>query len=193
MLFNCIDNFYKPHDLGLMTIHFLNFHFQATHQSLSQYFGGDRLKGYPCYETVDFSPNENKMNPYTIFKNTFENHTQIPLLKIKTFLRKTKLSELKASPSWGQYKPHQDDKADLAGVIYYNSNSIDDGTNFYNSSFDYEPTACIGAKLNRCIFYSVDTWHCPKMNQSVEERWVQPFFLITKKETLEKNMESRGT
>jgi hypothetical protein len=192
MLFNCIDNFYKPHDLGLMTVHCLNFHFNSTHQSLTNYFGGDRLKGYPCYETPDLKSDDNLLNPYNIFKNTFENHLNTELLHVKTFFRKTKLAELKASPCWGQYKPHRDHDADFAGVIYFNSNSFDDGTNFYCNEHDYEPTASIGARLNRCIFYDINTWHSPKMKQVVEERWVQPFFAITKKETLEKHMELKN-
>ena len=193
MLFNCIDSFYEPNELGLITISFLNQHFTPSHQSNQIYYSGDRMKGYPCYETSHMTASNNPMNPFNIFKKTFENKTQMQILHIKTFLRKTKLSELKASPSWGQYKQHQDSECDIAGVVYFNSNSIDDGTNFYNTEYDYEPTATIGARYNRCVFYSSLTFHSPVMKQSVEERWVQPFFIITKKETYEKMREKNET
>jgi hypothetical protein len=193
MLFNCIEDFYEPNDLGLMTISFLNQHFTPSFQSQYNYYSGDRMKAYPCYETSSLTSNGNPLNPFDIFKRTFEKKTQMQILHLKTFLRKTKLSELKKSPSWGQHKQHQDSGCDIAGVVYFNSNSIDDGTNFYNAEHDYEPTAIIGSRYNRCVFYSPRTFHSPVMKQSVEERWVQPFFIITRKETYEKLNENNET
>ena len=99
-------------------------------------------------------------------------------------MRKTKLAELKKSPSWNQYKPHQDDKTfDYAGIVYFNSNSLIDGTKFFHNENCFEPTAVIGSRYNRCVFYSSQVFHSPTMEQEVEERWIQPFFLITKEET----------
>ena len=152
------------------------------------------MKAYPCFETSEFNYDpHNPFNFATIFQNTFEKQSKLKVLHTKTYLRKTKLSELKESPSWNQYKPHQDsDSFDFAGVVYYNSNSIKDGTNFYTQKDDYEPTAVIGAKMNRCVFYSSQIFHSPVMEQKVEERWIQPFFLITNEQTLKKFKGSNG-
>ena len=109
-----------------------------------------------------------------------------------TFLRKIKLSELKQSPSYGQHRQHVDPQYyNLAGLVYFNSNSLEDGTKLYSDSHSFEPTLIVGSKVNRCIFYRADTWHCPGMKQEVEERWVQPFMLITQQETYNKYLEHK--
>tara|TARA_R110000751_G_scaffold226494_2_gene328437 strand:+ start:223 stop:450 length:228 start_codon:yes stop_codon:yes gene_type:complete len=61
-----------------------------------------------------------------------------------------------------------------------------DGTFIFNQHSDFEPTAIVGSRYNRCVFYNCDTWHSPSMEQKVEERWVQPFFIIYKEETYKK-------
>jgi hypothetical protein len=190
-----VDNFYEPNDLGLMVINFLNLSFTPSFQSQNNYYGGDRMKAYPCYETNDLSFDlNNPLSAFNIFKRTFENKTGIKPLRINTFFRKTKLEELKKSPSWNQYKPHCDAADyDIAGIVYFNANSINDGTNFYFSKTDYEPTAVIGARTNRCVFYNTQIPHSPVMVQEVEERWIQPFFLIVKEETYKKFKEENAT
>lgn len=190
-MFNLIDGFYNPNDLGLMTLGFVNFHFTPMHQSHGNYFGGDRILGYPTHETDNFV-GDRPLCPYNIFIKTFKEKTNIEPLYVKTFFRKTKLTECKESPSWKQYKQHQDSKdIDLAGLIYFNSNSLKDGTYIYNEQHDYEPTAIVGSRYNRCVFYPSQIWHSPTMEQSVEERWTQPFFMIYKEETL-KRFKSRN-
>ena len=81
---------------------------------------------------------------------------------------------------------------DIAGLIYYNSNSLKDGTYIYNSIGDYEPTVIVGSRFNRCVFYDPKQPHSPTMEQSVEERWTQPFFLIYKEETFKKFKEDNN-
>lgn len=185
-MFNLIDGFYDQNELGLVTINLINMHYNSTHQPQQKYFGGDRMLGYPVHETNYFT-DSGPMCPYDIFIKTFTNKTNIKPLHLETFFRKTKLSECKESPSWKQYKQHQDSAYfDIAGLIYLNSNSLKDGTLFFNSEHDFEPTCIIGSKGNRCVFYSAETWHAPSMEQSVEERWTQPFFIIYKEETLKK-------
>lgn len=184
-MINLIDGFYNPSNLGLMAVNFLNLHFQSSHQSSGIYYGGDRLLSYPTHETEYFKKGNN-LDPYEIFKKTWEEKTNIKLLHLETFFRKTKLNECNQSPSWKQYKPHQDLHYDLAGLIYFNSNRLKDGTFIYNKESDYEPTAIIGSRYNRCVFYKCDIWHSPSMEQSVEERWTQPFFIIYKEETYKK-------
>jgi len=185
-MFNLIDRFYDQNELGLMVVNLMNMHYQPMYQPNRKFFGGDRMLGHPVHETGWFN-DEGPMCPYDIFIRTFKKKTNIEPLFVKTFFRKTKLSECKESPSWKQYKPHQDSvNCDLAGLIYFNSNCLKDGTYFFNKEDDFEPTAIIGSKCNRCVFYSADRWHAPTMEQSVDERWTQPFFIIYKEETLKK-------
>jgi hypothetical protein len=195
MLFHSIENFYEPNDLGLVILNFMNLHFDKTYQSQETYYGSERMNAYPCYQTVTTKPDEeNIFNPHTILKNTFERKTNKKIYVLKTFFRKTKLKELQESPSWNQHKPHTDgDDFDIAGIIYFNGSSLKDGTNFYLNKDHYEPTAVIAAQYNRCVFYGTQLPHCPSMVQQVEERWTQPFFLITKEETYKRYKESNGT
>lgn len=189
-MFSLIENFYEPNDLGLIVLGFLNYNFNITYQSDTQYYQ-DRLQAYPCYETQNFKKDH---FVYQKFTNTFQNKTNINVLHCETFLRKVKLNEFKKSASWGKQFPHTDgDTFDLAGLIYFNSNSIKDGTLIYNKEIDFEPTVIIGSKINRCVFYNTLIPHSPSNEQLTEERWTQPFFLITKEETFKKYKESNGT
>lgn len=182
-----IDDFFNPSDFGLMLGHFLNAHFDATYQSNEMYHGGVRELGYPCYQTLRMSENNLLSHPYKTFLQTLKKKIDIDFLHCDTFFRKTKINELKNSPSYKQYRPHKDDsEIDVAGVIYYNSNSLVDGTRFYNETNSFEETIIIGSKFNRCVIYDSQIPHCPPHDQSVDERWVQPFFLITKKETYDR-------
>ena len=186
-MFHCIDCFYDANDLGLIALNFLNFRFNPSVQSQESHYGGDRLKGWPCHETGEI-PKELKET----FIQTFEKKTNIQILHMTSFLRKTKKSEVESSPSYGQFKQHIDSpNYDIAGVVYYNSNSLDDGTRIYMTEQCYEPTTIIGSRGNRCVFYGTQVWHCPPMLQTVDERWTQPFFLITKEETYKKFMEKK--
>tara|TARA_A100000171_G_scaffold50890_1_gene63478 strand:- start:686 stop:1243 length:558 start_codon:yes stop_codon:yes gene_type:complete len=180
-MFDVIDGFYSKENLGLTCLNFLNSHFHSTYQSEANYYGGDRNLAYPTHETKLFHIDT---DAYKIFVHTFEKKTNVKILKCETFFRKTKRKELTNASSWNQYKPHTDGSScDVAGLIYFNSYHIKDGTYLFNSKEEYEPTAIIGAKPNRCVFYKSNTWHCPPMEQKVEERWTQPFFISYKKET----------
>jgi hypothetical protein len=187
-MFNCIDYFYDANDLGLIALNFLNCRFTPSVQSQDHFYGGDRMKGWPCYETGPIAKSIEE-----IFVKTFEKKTGIKVLHTKSFLRKTKKDEVKKSPSYGQFKQHTDSPLyDLAGVVYFNSNSLEDGTRIYMTEQCYEPTAIIGSRGNRCVFYGSQIWHCPPMIQTVDERWTQAFFLITKEETYKKFIESKN-
>lgn len=186
-MFNCIDDFYEPYALGLQGLVFQNSYFTPTYQSYDAYYGSDRLKAYPTYETSPVEEDSQPFSCYNLFKETFEKKTNIKILKVKTFFRKTKLHEMKQSPCWGTYKQHVDPKTfDLAGLVYFNSHSLKDGTYFYNDLHSFEPTAIVAAKPNRCIFYNPQLPHNPPYEQEIEERWTQPFFIVYKEETLEK-------
>ena len=183
-MINVIDDFYDLDSLGLVLVNFLNLHFQPNHEPHASYFGGDRLLGYPTNETNVFK-DEGEQSPFRLFEKTFIKKTNIKPLKIKTFFRKTSLDECKKSPSWKQYKPHKDPKHfDLAGIVYFNANTLKDGTYIFNKAEDFEPTIIVGSKYNRCVFYNSQIDHSPSMEQSVNERWTQPFFIVYKEETL---------
>ena len=193
-MINIVNDFYEPNNLGLIILNFQNLHFESKHQPCTKYFGGDRKLGYPVYETVALKKGdeENELNPYNIFIKTFEKKTNLKPLYVNTFFRKTKLSEVKDSPSWKQYKAHQDDfHWDIAGLIYFNSNFLRDGTFIYNTLDDYEPTLIVGSRYNRCVFYDPKIPHSPTMEQNVEERWTQPFFLIYREQTIEKYLNKK--
>jgi hypothetical protein len=182
-MFTLIENFYTPSDLGLIVTQFINSPFDKTHQS-KETLVNNRMQAYPCYESQVFIRNENPHNPYNIFKNTFESKTNLKILHLKTFFRKIKLEELKQSACYRQDRPHLDSlEQDYAGLIYFNSNSIIDGTKIYNNAEDFEPTVIIGSKINRCVFYNSQQPHVAPTDQHVEERWVQVFFLITEEKT----------
>tara|TARA_R100000951_G_scaffold108874_1_gene105402 strand:+ start:431 stop:1024 length:594 start_codon:yes stop_codon:yes gene_type:complete len=191
-MINIIDGFYEPNHLGLIVLNFVNLHFESKHQPFERYFGGDRKLGYPVYETAKLVKGGD-LAPYNIFAETWEKKSKIKPLYINTFFRKTKLSELKESPSWKQYKPHCDQEYfDIAGLLYFNSSFLKDGTYIFNAKHDYEPTVIVGSKYNRCVWYNPSLPHSPTMEQKVEERWTQPFFIIHKEETLKKYLNEVG-
>jgi|TARA_R100001463_G_scaffold10419_3_gene30462 hypothetical protein len=183
-MFNLIENFYSANNLGLIVANFINLHFSPNHEPNDLYYGGDRLLGMPTNESKRLT-DEGPFSPYSIFKKTWEEKTNTKPLLITTFFRKTKLEEFKKSPSWKQYKPHRDSSTcDVAGVIYFNSNRLHDGTFIFEKTQDYEPTVIIGSRYNRCVWYNSQIPHSPSMEQTVDERWTQPFFIIYKEETL---------
>jgi len=184
-MFSLIDDFYNRTDLGMLSLIFMNSTFSKTHQS-QQWPVSDRMQAYPCYESMTLNKSETEGNPYKIFKDTFEKKTNIKILKLHSFFRKIKLEELKNSNVYKKDRPHTDSKEyDIAGLVYFNSTSLIDGTKIYNYTSDFEPTAVIGSKPNRCVFYNSAQPHSAPYEQVVEERWVQPFFLVVKEETLE--------
>jgi hypothetical protein len=195
MKLKIIDEFYSASDFGLVLSEFINQHFQPTYQSKASLYGGDRFQGYPCHESPDYYYDKNPISIGNILKKTFEEKTQIKLLYFKTFLRKIKLHEFKKAASWGQHKPHKDSKTDcdIAGIIYFNSGSIKDGTNLYSKVSDYVPTVIVGSNPNRCVFYDSSIPHQPGEFQEIEDRWVQCFFGITDPELYKKFKENNET
>tara|TARA_R100000329_G_C7572675_1_gene202737 strand:+ start:120 stop:725 length:606 start_codon:yes stop_codon:yes gene_type:complete len=186
-----IDNFYEPHDLGLMTLGFVNLPFSPTYHS-KEWPISHRMQGYPCWESEEIPHQESDVSPYQIFLKTFIKKTNIKPIVIRTLFRKIKLEELKQAEIYKKERPHQDNENfDFAGLIYYNSNSIKDGTKLYNAQTDFEPTVIAGSRMNRCIFYNTQQPHSTPTDQWVDERWVQPFFLITKEETFIKFKEDK--
>ena len=172
-MINVIDNFFYENDFAILTASAHSKLYIPSYQP-KQLFVHDRLKAYPCYET------EILLNTDYLFKTfweTFENKTNLKIKKLKTFLRKILSIELENVFKY-RLTPHQDDKEfDLAGVIYINNFNLLDGTNIYSNLYQIEPDIVVGAKPNRCLYYSSNMWHSPGHDKNTELRLIQPFFI----------------
>ena len=152
-MFSYVDNFYEGEALGFVALHFLNEHFINSYQSQDYFFQGDRTNAYTVKETKNIL-GENEKSIYQLLKNTFRKKTNLELLYLETKLRKIEKKELQNSSSFRQLRPHQDNKQfDIAGIIYFNGSKLKDGTYFFNTLNDFEPTAIVAPKVNRCVFY----------------------------------------
>jgi len=172
-----IYNFYSNEDYAKMHSLALSNLYAATYQPNKIYFE-DRLKAYPCYETAKFLIDS---MAYNIFKETFEKKTNFKILNLKSFFRKILSSELKIIFKYGTI-PHRDsEEYDIAGVIYYNINSLYDGTAIYDNLYQREPSMIIGAKTNKCVFYDANQLHAPLQDKDTETRLIQPFFIKLQK------------
>ena len=176
-----IDNFYKKENFEYMlTSAMLNAYHSYHHPQDSSII--DRKKAYPCYQTNIFS--ENDLN-YQIFLNSFQEKTGLVIDKVKTMYRKIYSNELEHIFKYGQ-QPHRDkEEFDIAGVVYFNNIGLDNGTGIFSNvqlnEFQIEPDVIVGAKPNRCVYYSTDIWHKPLQDKDTELRIIQPFFIKIKK------------
>lgn len=134
----------------------------------------NRLQAYPTWETKFLKTTD----PIYIYLNKKLKKLVEQPFTMHTFFRKTLLSELKKSNAWEGLQRHKDDDYGfLAGLIYLNTNSINDGTYLYENFTDTEPTLMVASKINRFILYNSQQPHTPGVKQWKEERLVQPFFL----------------
>jgi hypothetical protein len=172
-----IDNFYDEKDFHLMiSATMLNTYKGCWQPNGKNFF--NRSNAYPCQETNMFVETDDS---YKIFYKTFEKKTGFTIDKINTFFRKIYSSELEHVFKYG-LRPHKDAiDFDIAGLIHFNTFSLDDGTGifseFENNSHQIEPDVVIGAKPNRCVFYDTQIPHRPLQNKHTEMRIVQPFFI----------------
>ena len=172
------EDFYSEQDFGMMIFNSQILSYDATYQPKTINFQ-NRLKAYPCHETGIFTEGT---QPYNIFKNTFENITKVKIKKCTTFFRKIISEEVSQSPISKYGNPsHIDDKVDLAGVIYLNSFSLDDGTRFFSHGHQIEPDLVIGSKPNRMIVYSGNIYHSAGFDPLTKDRLIQPFFINVEK------------
>lgn len=172
------ENFYSEQDFGMMMFNAKMFAYNATYQPKTINFP-NRLKAYPCYETGFFT---DQTKPYNIFKNTFENLTNLKIKKCKTFFRKIISEEVSKSPISKYGNPsHTDNEVDLAGVIYLNSFSLDDGTRFFSDYHQIEPDLIVGSKPNRMVLYSGNIYHSAGYDPLSKSRLIQPFFINLEK------------
>ena len=66
-MLNIVDNFYKPHDLGIMALGFVNLPFSPTYQSKSWPIS-HRMQGYPCWETEEIPFEERDIRHIKFFE-----------------------------------------------------------------------------------------------------------------------------
>lgn len=176
-----IEDFYSEKDYGLIQ-HFLHTNnMKAVHQPNRIYYP-NRLQAYPCWETDRFSEDSFEFN---IFKKTFELKSGMEINNINSFFRTVKKCELEQSPYVGKEESliHQDTNTESdishAGVIYFDSFSIKDGTRLYSYKSQIEPDIIIGSKPNRCIFYKSNIFHSAGIDWRQDKRTVQIFFFTT--------------
>lgn len=170
---NIIDYFYSKDDFENLLGQSNTIEYEKTHQPKMIPYP-DRMKAMPCYET--------KMMTSDIFKNTFEEKTKLQIENFGTFFRKTLGEEIKQSGFYNAGSPpHTDNNNfDIAGLIYFNTFDINDGTKLYSFKEQYEPDIIVGSKPNRMIYYNADVLHTANYNVNINERIVQPFFIKLK-------------
>jgi hypothetical protein len=171
---NIIDDFYDSNDFYYMTSCSMLNPFNATYQPNNNFFTS-RTNAYSCHESKVFTENDKALS---IFAKTFSSKTGINIKKVVTFFRKIYASEITNILKYGC--PSHKDNIDfnIAGVIYYNSFGLDDGTGLFTTEgFQIEPDIIIGAKPNRCVFYDTQISHKPLQSKNNEVRIIQPFFI----------------
>jgi hypothetical protein len=168
-----IDDFYSSENYATMFTIASHTSYSAMYQPEETHFY-DRLKAYPCYQSSEFRPDD---TPYKILVKTFEEKNKLKVLECSSVFRKILSSELETIFKYG-VAPHIDNKKyDFAGVVYYNIESLYDGTAIYSSQSHREPNIIVGAKSNRCVFYNPLTWHSPLQDKNTITRLIQPFFI----------------
>lgn len=176
MYLKVIDDFYsKENFCNMMTAANLFNYKKVWHPSNVKYF--NKTHGYPTYETDVFDFDFPLLN---LFKAELLLKTGLKPKKIKTFFRKIYNSDLDKIIKYGM-SPHIDTGCELAGVVYYNSFGLDDGTGLYTSTEEnfkqIEPDIIIGAKPNRMVIYNSNIMHKPLQDEQNSLRLIQPFFL----------------
>ena len=177
-LVNIIEPFFNEDEFNILINHFERWKFNATQQPERTFFE-NRLLGYPCYES---KPLEKGMFCFDVFVKTFEQKTNLKIKTIKIFFRKVFLNELKKSPYKNRNEStiHTDsftDNIHLAGVIYMNNTSLDNGTKIYKDLLSMEPTIIVGANPNRCVFYEPNVVHSASIDWRIEVRKTIVFFI----------------
>jgi hypothetical protein len=171
-----IDNFYTNENFEFMLTSSMLNSYHSYHHPISQK-KFNKKNAYPCYQTDFFSINDSL---YDIFIKTFQKQTGLVINEVKTLFRKTYSNELSHIFKYG-LPTHQDEDCDIAGLIYYNTFGLDDGTMMFSEMDDkksqIEPDIIIGAKPNRCVFYDPKIWHRPSQDKDTEIRITQPFFI----------------
>jgi hypothetical protein len=178
--FVVIDDFYSKENFGLMC----NFQRTCNMKGLQvpqNIYYPSRLDAYPTWESNSFNKEEIE---YKITEKTILEKTQFKINKLQSFFRKVLTSELLKSPYKDRKESliHQDpDNCDWAGVIYFDSFSIDDDTRLYSYADQIKPDVIVGSKPNRCILFKSHLFHSAGIDWNKDSRTVQVFFLEVNK------------
>lgn len=170
-----IDNFYDKEVFSKIYALVKDYNFLKTYQPQS-WRNINRMEAYPCYETNILTP-DNFI--FQQFVKKFQEKTLFKLKLIKTLIRKTYKKELSEGMKNKKiFEPHQDEGFDLAGIIYFDTENLNDGTIIYSNK---KPSIIIGSKPNRCLYYNALEWHQPNLDQETDVRIVQTFFITLEK------------
>jgi len=175
-----IEDFYTAENFGLMSNFQRTCNMKGLHVPQNIYYPS-RLEAFPTWESDDF---EKDQIEYNLTEKTLIQKTEFKIKKIKSFFRKVLTSELLKSPYKGRNESliHQDsDNFDWAGVVYFDSFSIEDGTRLYSYREQVKPDVIIGSKPNRCIIFKAALFHSAGIDWNKDSRTVQTFFLETDK------------
>ena len=145
--------------------------YSQTYQPDTYY--GNRLQAFPCYEA-----NYDELKDTII--NKLEGVLRADISSLNVLARKTLMSEVKKSKSYGKYGfVHRDidDKQEqlIAGMMYFDQ-SFDGGTAFFENHWDKIPDIYVSAYPNRMILYHGHRWHAPAFDYTFEERKTLSFF-----------------
>ena len=145
--------------------------YSQTYQPDTYY--GNRLQAFPCYEA-----NYDELKDTII--NKLEGVLRADISSLNVLARKTLMSEVKKSKSYGKYGfVHRDidDKQEqlIAGMMYFDQ-SFDGGTAFFENHWDKIPDIYVSAYPNIMILYHGHRWHAPAFDYTFEERKTLSFF-----------------
>ena len=164
-------NFFSGKDFMQMKDDLEQLKYKQTYQPDTYY--GNRLQAFPCYESS-----------YDQLKDTIINRLEgvlkSDISSLNVIARKTLMSEVKQSKSYGKYgfihRDVDDNKETLiAGMMYFDQ-SFDGGTAFFENHWDKTPDIYVSAYPNRLILYHGHRWHAPAIDYTFEERKTLSFF-----------------
>jgi len=165
-------NFFNADDFLQMRDGLNELKYEQTYQPSGVYYG-NRLQAFPCYE-ADYEKHKD------IIINSLQGVLNRDITDIKVLARKTLMSEVKKSKSYGKYGfIHRDvddnNKSLIAGMMYFDQ-SYDGGTAFFENHWDKTPDIYVSAYPNRLILYHGHRWHAPAIDYTFEERKTLSFF-----------------
>ena len=178
--FIVVEDFYSRENFGLMS----NFQRTCNMKGLQvpqNIYYPSRLDAYPTWESNCFGKNELE---YKITEKAILENTKFKISKMQSLFRKVLTSELLKSPYKDRNESlvHQDsNNYDWAGVVYFDSFSIEDGTRLYSYADQIKPDVIVGSKPNRCILFKSHLFHSAGIDWNKDSRTVQIFFVETDK------------
>ena len=164
-------SFFSMKDFTKINTDLKELKYNQTYQPDTYY--GNRLQAFPCYEA-----NYDELKDTII--NKLEGVLRADISSLNVLARKTLMSEVKKSKSYGKYGfVHRDidDKQEqlIAGMMYFDQ-SFDGGTAFFENHWDKIPDIYVSAYPNRMILYHGHRWHAPAFDYTFEERKTLSFF-----------------